>query len=158
MLHHSWCGSLLTAAAAAAWHASLKGLLCFLSCCSLPKQWLCFSFAQSLYCHVWCTSSTLQMLGGTVGSGVVGGEYGRMPILIQPGSRLYSFQDSSKPNVWMSHGDEATQLPEGFHVVAKSEQVRQHAEISALLHGGSSSCKGCLSAQDASSVHCCVAA
>jgi GMP synthase (glutamine-hydrolysing) len=63
------------------------------------------------------------MLGGTVGSGVVGGEYGRMPILIQPGSRLYSFQDNSKPNVWMSHGDEATKLPEGFHVVAKSEQV-----------------------------------
>jgi GMP synthase (glutamine-hydrolysing) len=65
-----------------------------------------------------------QMLGGVVGSGVVGGEYGRMPILIQPGSRLYSFQDNAKPNVWMSHGDEATQLPEGFQVVAKSEQVR----------------------------------
>jgi len=46
-----------------------------------------------------------------------------MPILIQPNSRLYSFQSNTKPNVWMSHGDEATQLPEGFKVVAKSEQV-----------------------------------
>uniref|UniRef100_A0A383VHP2 GMP synthase [glutamine-hydrolyzing] n=1 Tax=Tetradesmus obliquus TaxID=3088 RepID=A0A383VHP2_TETOB len=64
----------------------------------------------------------VQMLGGVVGSGVAGGEYGRMPILIQPGSRLYSFQDNTQPNVWMSHGDEATQLPEGFKVVAKSEQ------------------------------------
>eukprot|EP00775_Hariotina_reticulata_P013059 gene13059-13186_t len=64
----------------------------------------------------------VQMLGGVVTSGVVGGEYGRMPILIQPNSRLYSFQSNTKPNVWMSHGDEATQLPEGFKVVAKSEQ------------------------------------
>jgi hypothetical protein len=68
-------------------------------------------------------SALLQMLGGVVTSGVVGGEYGRMPILIQPNSRLYSFQSNTKPNVWMSHGDEATQLPEGFKVVAKSEQV-----------------------------------
>ncbi len=62
------------------------------------------------------------MLGGVVGSGVVGGEYGRMPINIQPGSRLYSFQSNTVPNVWMSHGDEATRLPDGFTVVAKSEQ------------------------------------
>jgi hypothetical protein len=27
-------------------------------------------------------------------------------------------------HVWMSHGDEAKQLPEGFTVVAKSDQVR----------------------------------
>ncbi|KAF8070969.1 guaA [Scenedesmus sp. PABB004] len=64
----------------------------------------------------------VQMLGGEVGTGVVGGEYGRMPILIQPGSCLYSFQSNTKPSVWMSHGDEATKLPDGFHVVAKSEQ------------------------------------
>lgn len=65
------------------------------------------------------------MLGGVVSSGVIGGEYGRMPMDIQPGSRLYSFQSNSKPNVWMSHGDEAVKLPEGFNVVAKSEQVGQ---------------------------------
>lgn len=63
------------------------------------------------------------MLGGVVSSGVIGGEYGRMPMLIQPGSCLYSFQSNSKPNVWMSHGDEAVKLPEGFSVVARSEQV-----------------------------------
>jgi len=67
------------------------------------------------------------MLGGTVSSGVVGGEYGRMPIHIQAGSRLYSYQDNTSPNVWMSHGDEATKLPDGFRVVAKSSQVRKSA-------------------------------
>lgn len=71
-------------------------------------------------------------------SGVVGGEYGRMPIIIQPGSRLYSYQDNTKPNVWMSHGDEATKLPDGFRVVAKSEQVCggsvQHACGETTLH------------------------
>lgn len=46
-----------------------------------------------------------------------------MPIHIQAGSRLYSYQDNTTPNVWMSHGDEATKLPDGFKVVAKSEQV-----------------------------------
>lgn len=27
-------------------------------------------------------------------------------------------------NVWMSHGDEAVELPDGFKCVAKSDQVR----------------------------------
>jgi hypothetical protein len=74
------------------------------------------------------------MLGGTVGSGVVGGEYGHMPINIQPGSTLYSYQDNQKPNVWMSHGDEATKLPDGFRVVAKSEQVRMHGLHRMYVH------------------------
>ena len=31
---------------------------------------------------------------------------------------------AGKEQVWMSHGDEAHQLPEGFESVATSEQVR----------------------------------
>jgi GMP synthase (glutamine-hydrolysing) len=67
----------------------------------------------------------VQVLGGEVSQGVVGGEYGRMPIKIEQDSVLYSFRGNKKenPNVWMSHGDEATKLPEGFRVVARSEQV-----------------------------------
>ena len=65
-----------------------------------------------------------QMLGGDVKPASHGGEYGRMPMDITPGSTLFSFLDKSTVNVWMSHGDEAVKLPEGFTSVAKSHQVR----------------------------------
>lgn len=80
------------------------------------------------------------MLGGTVSSGVVGGEYGRMPIHIQAGSRLYSYQDNTSPNVWMSHGDEATKLPDGFRVVAKSSQVRKSNSSGTVLQRHCAAC------------------
>lgn len=59
-----------------------------------------------------------------------------MPINVQAGSRLYSYQDNTKPNVWMSHGDEATKLPDGFSVVAKSEQVRRGTEQDGARRAG----------------------
>ncbi len=55
----------------------------------------------------------------------MGGEYGRMPIIIEPGSTLYSNRPASagdRSNVWMSHGDEAAVLPPGFKCVGRSEQ------------------------------------
>lgn len=67
----------------------------------------------------------VQMLGGKVEAGQVGGEYGRMPIVIQPGSTLYSYRNADagdRSNVWMSHGDEAAVLPDGFSCVGRSEQ------------------------------------
>ncbi len=64
------------------------------------------------------------LLGGEVKSAVHGGEYGRMPMDIAPASQLFSFLSSTTVNVWMSHGDEAVKLPEGFVAVAKSHQVR----------------------------------
>jgi GMP synthase-like glutamine amidotransferase len=67
----------------------------------------------------------VQLLGGQVETATNGGEYGRMPIDIVPGSSLFSYTSSSSTNVWMSHGDEAVRLPEGFSVVAKSIQVRR---------------------------------
>jgi GMP synthase (glutamine-hydrolysing) len=66
----------------------------------------------------------VQMLGGQVTPGHVGGEYGRMPIVIEKGSTLYANRgaEPGRPNVWMSHGDEASKLPDGFACVARSEQ------------------------------------
>jgi GMP synthase (glutamine-hydrolysing) len=64
------------------------------------------------------------LLGGEVKPAAHGGEYGRMPIDITPGSRLFSYLANNTVNVWMSHGDEAVNLPQGFKAVAKSHQVR----------------------------------
>lgn len=51
-------------------------------------------------------------------------EYGRMQISAVEGSRLYGNLAGTVTNqtVWMSHGDEAVQLPPGFKVVASSVQ------------------------------------
>ncbi|GIL72048.1 hypothetical protein Vretimale_551 [Volvox reticuliferus] len=62
------------------------------------------------------------LLGGEVKPAVHGGEYGRMPMDISPSSQLFDFISSTTVNVWMSHGDEAIKLPEGFSAVAKSHQ------------------------------------
>jgi len=66
----------------------------------------------------------VQRLGGKVESGFnkEGGEYGRMPITTEKSSALYGDVSDAVQTVWMSHGDEATRLPEGFHCVAKSKQ------------------------------------
>jgi len=55
-----------------------------------------------------------------------GGEYGRMAMNIQPDSKCFAYlgKDVKSVNVWMSHGDEAVKLPEGFKAVAMSQQVR----------------------------------
>ncbi|KAF5827549.1 GMP synthetase, partial [Dunaliella salina] len=64
------------------------------------------------------------MLGGEVKAAAHGGEYGRMAMNIQPDSKCFAYLDKgvSSLNVWMSHGDEAVKLPEGFKTVAKSQQ------------------------------------
>lgn len=51
-----------------------------------------------------------------------GGEYGRMPMTVVRDSTLFSPEQQDSQLVWMSHGDEAVKLPEGFAVVARSEQ------------------------------------
>jgi GMP synthase (glutamine-hydrolysing) len=61
-------------------------------------------------------------LGGTVKEATDGGEYGRMPINVVPESTLYAGEPAAAQLVWMSHGDEAVALPEGFSCVARSEQ------------------------------------
>jgi GMP synthase (glutamine-hydrolysing) len=79
------------------------------------------------------------LLGGEVKPAVHGGEYGRMPIDVAAGSTLFGHLDKPSVNVWMSHGDEAVVLPEGFSAVAKSRQVRALAyrhDDARLTEGG----------------------
>ena len=81
-------------------------------------------------------------LHGSVQQTSSGGEYGRMEITVDRTSHLFegdlSYQvtdlrrmpwisiDESDVHqvVWMSHGDEVTQVPEGFRVVARSQEDR----------------------------------
>eukprot|EP00899_Mesostigma_viride_P010898 jgi/Mesvir1/1980/Mv03483-RA.1 len=63
----------------------------------------------------------VQSLGGCVKQADAR-EYGRMPMTAEPDSVLFGPVLGKRQNVWMSHGDEAIQLPEGFRVIAKSEQ------------------------------------
>lgn len=62
-------------------------------------------------------------LGGKVKEAEGGGEYGRMPMSVVRESTLFATETADSQLVWMSHGDEAVQLPDGFNVVARSEQV-----------------------------------
>ncbi|KAF7828269.1 GMP synthase [glutamine-hydrolyzing] [Senna tora] len=64
----------------------------------------------------------VQRLGGEVKVGQKQ-EYGRMEIQVEKPSGLFASKNvGSKQVVWMSHGDEAARLPDGFEVVARSEQ------------------------------------
>ncbi|MCK8785696.1 glutamine-hydrolyzing GMP synthase [Roseomonas sp. NAR14] len=63
-----------------------------------------------------------QMLGGEV-QGSDHQEFGRAFVEVQAGSALFSgvWQAGGREQVWMSHGDRVTRLPEGFRVIATSE-------------------------------------
>ena len=50
------------------------------------------------------------------------GEFGRMPVVDIPTHTKLFGEDIEPQNVWMSHGDEATVLPDGFKCIGKSEQ------------------------------------
>ena len=64
----------------------------------------------------------VQLLGGKVKSAEAQ-EYGRMKIQVVPGGgTLYGDKVEMEQVVWMSHGDEAVELPSGFEIVARSEQ------------------------------------
>lgn len=65
----------------------------------------------------------VQRLGGAVRVGEKQ-EYGRMEIVVEKASSgLFGSKNcGDAQSVWMSHGDEASKLPEGFEVVARSKQ------------------------------------
>lgn len=64
----------------------------------------------------------VQKLGGEVTVGEKQ-EYGKMEIEVGKGSALYGADEvGGHQTVWMSHGDEAISLPDGFEVVARSTQ------------------------------------
>ncbi len=59
-------------------------------------------------------------LGGTVESSTVR-EYGRAEVEVARPVGLFSgFEEGDKTDVWMSHGDSVTGLPEGFEVIAST--------------------------------------
>ncbi|PSS11400.1 GMP synthase [Actinidia chinensis var. chinensis] len=64
----------------------------------------------------------VQRLGGEVRVGEKQ-EYGRMEIEVVRDCGLFGYRGiGDREVVWMSHGDEAVRLPDGFEVVARSQQ------------------------------------
>ena len=63
-------------------------------------------------------------LGGSVESGHHR-EFGRAEVEIKASTRLFDgvWQPGDRKQVWMSHGDRVTKLPDGFSVVATSENA-----------------------------------
>lgn len=62
-------------------------------------------------------------LGGKVEPSPSGGEFGRMSMKTEPQSTLFADEPSDTQTVWMSHGDDAVELPTGFVCAARSMQV-----------------------------------
>lgn len=62
------------------------------------------------------------LLGGTVEPGKgVGAEFGKAEITIATPTGIFAnFAAGEKTQVWMSHGDRVTKLPEGFEILASS--------------------------------------
>lgn len=50
-------------------------------------------------------------------------EYGRAEIQVDKSSELYGRESTDSQQVWMSHGDHAEKLPQGFTVAATSQGV-----------------------------------
>ncbi|CAK9157726.1 unnamed protein product [Ilex paraguariensis] len=64
----------------------------------------------------------VERLGGEVRVGEEQ-EYGRMEIEVEKSCGLFANKEvGARQVVWMSHGDEAKKLPDGFEVVARSQQ------------------------------------
>jgi len=62
------------------------------------------------------------LLGGTVEPGKgVGAEFGKAEItILKPTALFQDFHANEKTQVWMSHGDRVTKLPDGFEILASS--------------------------------------
>ncbi|MFA6023947.1 MAG: glutamine-hydrolyzing GMP synthase [Candidatus Gracilibacteria bacterium] len=62
------------------------------------------------------------LLGGKVEPGQgQGREFGKAKITVQKNEALFDgFEQGEETQVWMSHGDRVTQLPEGFEILASS--------------------------------------
>jgi len=64
-----------------------------------------------------------KQLGGEVVISGEGGEFGRAFVEVKDRSALFDglWAEGERHQVWMSHGDKVTKLPEGFHPIAVSE-------------------------------------
>ncbi len=79
------------------------------------------------------------LLGGTVEPGEgQGREFGKAEITIQKNEGLFAgFEPGDKTQVWMSHGDRVTRLPEGFEILASSADDKYSAvgDVSRNFYG-----------------------
>ena len=64
-----------------------------------------------------------KQLGGEVVVSGEGGEFGRAFVEVKDRSALFDglWSEGERHQVWMSHGDKVTRLPDGFHPIAVSE-------------------------------------
>ncbi len=64
-----------------------------------------------------------KQLGGEVVVSGEGGEFGRAFVEVKDRSALFDglWKEGERHQVWMSHGDKVTRLPDGFHPIAVSE-------------------------------------
>ncbi|KAL0312967.1 UNVERIFIED_CONTAM: GMP synthase [glutamine-hydrolyzing] [Sesamum radiatum] len=105
--------------------------------CCRPLRWShsvhapCFppgfiEYVESNKVHVLGICYGLQLIVQQLGGEVRVGEkqeYGRMEIAVEKAVGLFGKKNiGDRQSVWMSHGDEAVKLPEGFEVVARSRQ------------------------------------
>lgn len=74
--------------------------------------------------------SMAQVSGGNVESSMER-EYGRVEIEIDKSSLLFDGIAGNKITVWMSHGDKVLELPEGFKMIAHSE----NSPFAAMVNG-----------------------
>ncbi|VFQ63705.1 unnamed protein product [Cuscuta campestris] len=92
---------------------------------SFPPGFIEYVESRGVYLLGICYGLQLivQKLGGVVKFGEKH-EYGRMEIeVVKGGSELFGNRSVGDSQVvWMSHGDEAVKLPDGFNVVARSHQ------------------------------------
>ena len=72
----------------------------------------------------------VSQLGGTVEGGHAA-EFGRAEIEVVAGSPLFSgiWQPGSRDTVWMSHGDKITRVPDGFAVIARSDNDVRYGRL-----------------------------
>jgi GMP synthase (glutamine-hydrolysing) len=77
-------------------------------------------------CYGW--QLTAQLLGGKVVRGTHGGEYGPTTMaLTHSKSALFANIDKPELTVWMSHGDEVSELPIGFDYHVSTSKVKAAA-------------------------------
>ncbi|KAL5701428.1 GMP synthase (glutamine-hydrolyzing) [Ranunculus cassubicifolius] len=91
---------------------------------SFPHGFIQYVESNKIYVLGICYGLQLivQKLGGEVRVGEKQ-EYGRMDIAVERSCGLFgSKRVGDMQSVWMSHGDEVAKLPEGFQVVARSQQ------------------------------------
>lgn len=91
---------------------------------SLPEGFFEYTDSSSIPVLGICYGMQLiaHSLGGKVTTSPSGGEFGRMAIKQEASSTLYADEPNETQQVWMSHGDDVTELPTGFVCAAKSMQ------------------------------------